>query len=149
MKHHAKGLELLLVFATLLLLLSSTACGTADCAWWNEAEAWVDENQNGVWDDGEKPLAGVQFIIDDIRNNLQDVGEEAISGEDGKAALSVWLPGCPTVEFEISAKPPDGFQATTPDRVPVSKQAIRKAGEVVFSFGFVARSARDSVPTED
>ena len=137
MKQYVKGLKSILVSAAILLLLNGVAC-TADCAWYDEASAWVDENQNGVWDPEEEPLAGVEFIIDDVRNKYQDVGDEAISNEEGKAQLSVWLPGCPSVEFEISAKPPEGFQPTTPDRVSVSRRAIRNPGKNVFTFGFAS-----------
>ena len=96
----------------MILLLSCTAC--RDCVWSDKAKAWVDENQNGVWDEGEISLAGVQFIIDDVQNDYQDVGREATSDENGDANLVVWLPGCPGVLFEISAQPPDGYRSTTP-----------------------------------
>lgn len=139
MKQYTNGLKPILVATAILLLLNGTAC-TADCAWFDEVNAWVDENQNGVWDPGEEPLAGVEFIIDDVRNNYQDVGDEAISDEQGEAQLSVWLPGCPTVEFEISAIPPEGFQPTTPERISVSKKSLRNPGEEVFIFGFVSIS---------
>jgi hypothetical protein len=140
MKHYTKSFERILTFFAILLLLSCTACGSADCVYSDKAEAWIDANQNGVWDNEEKPLVGVQFFVDDIRNNFQDVGDEAISDENGKAQLLVWLPGCPNVKFEISAKSPEGFQATTPDRIPVSKDAFRNSQEDLFSFGFMSLS---------
>ena len=140
MKKSLKSITLIFALFAMLLLLSGTACGSADCVWYDEADAWVDENQNGVWDNEEEPLAGVQFFVDDIRNDYQDVGDEAISAEDGKAHLSVWLPGCPNVKFEIYANPPEGFQATTSDRLAVSKDAFRNSQQDLFSFGFVASS---------
>lgn len=128
--------KLIWVICAIPLLASQTAC-SGDCIWYDEAKAWVDENKNGVWDDDEKPLAGVQFFIDDTLNGHVDVGEEAISGEEGNAELSVWLPGCPSVEFEVYVKSPDGFEVFTADRVLVTKKEIRNPGENTFLFGFV------------
>ena len=139
MKKTIKGQLILALFA-IPLLLSFTGCGSGDCLWYDEAGAWIDENQNGVWDNNESPLAGVQFYVDDIRNNYQDVGAQAISDENGRARLSVWLPGCPDVKFEISAKPPEGFQLTTPDRLAVSKDAFGNSQKDLFIFGFISLS---------
>ncbi len=137
MKQILSSFKLAIVFAVVILLLSFAAC-TTDCVWYDTAKAWIDENENGVWDSNEQPLAGVRFVVDDIRNAYPEVGE-AISDEQGKAQLTVSLPGCPTVEFEISAQPPEGYQATTPSRVSVSQDALKRPGSDEFVFGFVAK----------
>ncbi len=51
-----------------------------------EGRCFLDENYNGVWDEGEKPLPGVKLqAIKQIQN---DVVAETVSGEDGTYSLS-------------------------------------------------------------
>jgi hypothetical protein len=90
-----------------------------DCIWSRKLQAFTDGNRNKVWDRGELPLAGVAFYVDDIHNHYTDVGGEAISDNQGKAAVGVGLPGCPQVDFEVYAQPPKGYIFTTPERVHV------------------------------
>lgn len=125
-------LPLMPLCASLLLLsCSSGAHGVAtDCVWDGEASAWLDKNRNGIWENDEPPLAGVRFLIDDTWNHYTSVGKEAVSDGGGKASLGVWLPGCPKIEFEIYAQPPDGYLATTQARVQAH-------GTNSFAFGFV------------
>ena len=123
-------LALLLLLCAPVLSCRGGSHVVADCAWNGESVAWLDKNRNGVRDEGEPPLAGVRFLIDDTLNRHTNVGQEAVSNRAGVAALSVWLPGCPKVEFEIYAEPPDGYVATTQTRVSAS--GVRN-----FTFGFV------------
>ncbi len=53
---------------TLLVLvpLISTSCVMGDCGWFATAKAWVDQNENGVWDSSEKPLSNVVFRVADL-----------------------------------------------------------------------------------
>ena len=124
----------------LTLIMFTAGCYSVDCVWWDTAEAWIDQNENGVWDSSEQPLSEVRFHIDDVRNDHQGVGDEAISNKQGKADLRVWMAGCPTVELEVYATPPDGYRFTTPSRIAVPKSATGNPGKTVFSFGFVAES---------
>jgi streptogramin lyase len=96
------------------------------------AKTWIDENQNGVWDPGEKPLENVLFYIDDVRNNYQKVGGRSISNLNGEAGLYVWLPGCPDASFEIYPEVPNGYKLTTPER----QSAKGKRDEGPFWYGF-------------
>ena len=89
----------------------------ADCLWVRKVQAFTDGNRNKVWDRGELPLAGAAFYVDDIYNHYTDVGGEAISDNQGKAVVAVRLPGCPRVDFEVYAQPPEGYVPTTPERV--------------------------------
>src|SRR5437762_1661632 len=75
-----------------------------DCIWRHSAVAFVDTNGNGVRDPAEPPLKDVYFRIDDTYNHFTDVGS-AHSNVRGEADLSVWLPGCPTAEFEVHTDP--------------------------------------------
>lgn len=101
-----------------------------DCMWRGTAKAWIDENGNGNWDANERPLSGVSFHIDDVHNKYNDVGG-AVSNAGGIADLSVWLPGCPNVAFEIYVIAPTGYRSTTQPRVSIR-------GEGPFLFGFAA-----------
>lgn len=100
-----------------------------DCMWQQQASAWLDVNENGVQDADEQPLSGVRFFIDDVYNGFSDVGNEAFSDADGKAALEVWLPGCPRTDFEVYAQPTAAYRLTTPERLPDEAET--------FAFGFV------------
>jgi hypothetical protein len=102
------------VLGSLLL----TGCG-GDCFWVGEGQAWIDENENGVWDTGEAPLAGVSMLVRDVRNGVW--GEGGSTGEDGKAELYMWMPGCPKVMLEVSAHLPIGYRLITEDPVRVGR----------------------------
>ncbi len=97
--------------------------------WVRSAEAWIDNNRNGTRDSAEPPLRGVRFFVDDVRNELIDVGQEAISDEYGDAVLRVLLPNCVTTRFEIYARPTVPYTSTTKDRLP-------GRGNGPFTFGF-------------
>lgn len=101
----------------------------ADCAWNGKAKAWVDLNRDGKLDPGEPPLAGVAFLIDDVRNGYRKVGNPAVSNDQGEADLMVWIPGCPATEFEVYAEPPVGYKISGPQR-------MRPAIGATSSFGF-------------
>ena len=105
--------------------------GHTDCIWSGTAQAWLDENENGVWDAGEPPLANVHFVIDDAHNNLTDVGDEAISDETGQTRLTVWLPSCPRTAFEVTAESPPEYVLTSAPRL-----APDEDNTVTFSFAF-------------
>ncbi|MDQ3930652.1 MAG: hypothetical protein M3328_16095 [Chloroflexota bacterium] len=105
----------------------------ADCIWAADARAFVDENANQSWDTTEIPLAGVNFYVDDTLNNFDKVSD-GVSDKTGYAMLSVWLPGCPDVEFEVYTEVPEGYTLTTPGRI----KALDLASEEPFTFGFRA-----------
>ena len=101
-----------------------------DCGWDARAVVWLDKNGNGIWDEGEQPFQGVKIFVDDTLNHYTKVGRDSVSDFRGAASLSVWLPGCPNVEFEIYAEPPTGYRLTTPPRVPAK-------GKTAFEFGLL------------
>jgi hypothetical protein len=107
-----------------------TGC-SADCIFAGTAKAWVDRDKDGVWDPDEPPLSGVRFFIDDVKNKITNVGDESVSDEAGEASVYVWLPGCPSVRFEIYPEVPSGYILTTAPRLPA-----READKGPFSFGF-------------
>ena len=121
--------------------LRTLPLGAVDCGWVDTALAWVDENQNGVWDNSEKPLAKVQFVADDIKHDY-DTGGDAISNESGEAGLYVFPVDCngfDETEITIKAIPPDGYEPTTPSEISVPKDAAKNAQNDNFLFGFIQK----------
>ncbi len=112
---------------------------SADCLWKATGKAWQDDNQNGVWNSGEKPLANVKFWVDDPLNDLQKVNEFlsdiVATNADGNVEISVWLPGCPEVEFEVYTEAPQICELTTEERILVNLNSQYP----VYSFGFVCQ----------
>ena len=121
---------LAIVLSTLALL--TAAC---DCIWTARGYAWLDENRNGVQDAGEPPLEGVMFLIDDVRNGYQRVGERGVSDAEGNAEFGVFIAGCPPTEFEVYALAPAGYEHTTPPRLPAGQRRNNEEKER-FAFGF-------------
>ena len=112
-----------------IAVLSLAAC-SADCGWSGRGEAWIDQNEDGIWTDDEVALEGVSFMIRD--GNRGPIGPWPMeSAKDGSAVLSAFLPGCPRVKLEVYVDTPAGYLLTTEPRVPV-----RDEGDVA-RFGFV------------
>ncbi len=113
---------------------------TSDCLWRATGEAWNDENQDGVWNSNETPLANVKFWVDDTLNKYQKVNEflsdTVSSNSRGQVEISVWLPGCPKVAFEVYTDAPQNCELTTEERIPVVNLSIKDS---IYSFGFVCR----------
>ncbi|MBN2006200.1 MAG: hypothetical protein JXA21_22785 [Anaerolineae bacterium] len=106
-----------------------------DCMMTTTAAAWVDMNANSVWDDGEAPLKGVAFHVDDVRNGYEDVGNPSVSGWSGTGAIEVWLPGCPKTRFELYATPPVGYRLTTEARLRMGEtEAKEDSNQLRFGF---------------
>ena len=111
----------MLALMTAVSLLA--ACG-ADCWWSGRGEAWIDQNEDGVRNSDELPLAGVKFMVGS--------SEPIIGAEDGSVDFYIFLGGCPPkIDLEVHVATPAGYRLTTEPRVRVSKE-----GEVV-RFGFV------------
>lgn len=102
----------------------------ADCEWSGIAFAYIDENEDGVFQKDEHPLPGVTFHVLDRLDQSSEV-QTGISEVNGEAELFLFLFGCPQVEYEITADKPAGFRLTTAASLP-SKADY---GEV-FQFGF-------------
>jgi streptogramin lyase len=102
-----------------------------DCGWGVDVLSWHDENGDGIWDSGEPPLENVVFFVDDTYNRFKNVSQYAVTNKEGKSNLFVWLPGCPTVAFEIFAEPPTNYIPTTPNRITPPTR-----GGSVLRFGF-------------
>jgi len=124
---------LLVVGACGIWLLLKVVFGSfvmADCTWTGNATAWIDENRNGIKDDGEPPLSDVQFFVDDTDNKYTDVGGDSITNWKGESRLSVWLPGCPKTKMEVYPQIPLGYELTTSPRLKGGKS------DETYEFGF-------------
>ncbi len=123
------------------VMLSGFPWKVTDCGWDDTALAWIDENENGVWESQEKPLANVQFIADDIQHDY-DTSNKAISDVNGKASVTIFPVDC--TDFEgikvvIKAIPPDGYESTTPSEISVPADAIENHEDDNFLFGFIQK----------
>jgi hypothetical protein len=120
------------------------------CLWNGTAKAWIDENENGTWDESEPPLEGVRFSYDGLKDDGTQSGVESVSKPNGEALLAVWSYDCSSPIFGINAKPPNGYRATSPTRVlggmyEDNGVAWRKGG--TYLFGFAHDSAVSTWPT--
>jgi hypothetical protein len=113
--------------------------GVADCAWHSSAKAWIDSNRDGLVNNGELPLRNVVIHIDDVANNLIDVGWPAITDRYGHVQLNVSIPDCSNSVFEIYADLPEGFRMTTQPRIEVNRDFWGSLGsENIYYFGFIS-----------
>jgi hypothetical protein len=58
------------------------------CDWEGDAYAWIDENENGKWDDGEPPLPDTTFYTT-LREGPPETGV-GTSDAQGRAHLTAW-----------------------------------------------------------
>lgn len=105
---------------------------TADCGWVRQAYAWLDDNENGIPDEGEQPLSSVPVFVDDTLHGFSHVNDYVMTNLQGEARLQVWLPGCPDYDFVVYPAVPAGYRLTTPARITVTEPL----SEEPFSFGF-------------
>jgi hypothetical protein len=111
----------------------------ADCPWHGSAKTWIDLNQDGIVNNDESPLGNVSIHIDDIQNQLLDVGWPAITDKYGDAQLNASIPGCSNSVFEIYADPPEGFRLTTRPHIEVDRDFWGRLGtENIYYFGFIS-----------
>jgi hypothetical protein len=127
----------LIFFSTLHYVLRAGSVPT--CAWHSSAKTWIDTNRDGRVNQGELPLANVAIHIDDIANNLVDIGWPARTNDQGNVLLSVTIPDCSRSVFEIYADLPRGFRMTTRPRIEVDRDFWGSLGtENTYYFGFVS-----------
>jgi hypothetical protein len=127
----------LIFFSTLHYILRSG--GVVDCAWHSSAKAWIDSNRDGLVNKGESPLRNVVIHVDDVENNLMDVGWPAVTDQDGDVELHVSIPDCSKSVFQIYVDLPKGFRLTTRPRIEVNRDFWGRLGaENTYYFGFTS-----------
>ena len=109
----------------------------ADCFQSATAVAWLDENGDGVRDAGERPLAGIEFVLEPTAYS------RTTSDENGIAAILATTPGDHCQEpLQISAVGYEGYTLTTPGTMADIDP------EQEYAFGFQPESAAD-LPAAD
>lgn len=109
-----------------------------DCAWSGSARTWIDANADGRVSRGEPPLAGVEIHVNDVGNQLVDVGWPAITRADGDVRLNVSIPGCKQTVFDIYVDIPAGYHMTTAPRLLVDSDAEVASDKArIYYFGFL------------
>ncbi|MCP4371413.1 MAG: hypothetical protein GY797_25335, partial [Deltaproteobacteria bacterium] len=102
-------------------------------AWQGKFWAWLDENENGVWDTHEVPLQDVRFSV-----TYQTNTDHARSDWKGYAWLgSTVFSECPNTTFEVYAEPPDGYKLTTTERFRAGSGCDRDEGPHLFGFTYL------------
>ena len=140
------------VFILLLLAIFQTNCTTTpsatptpeileDCAWHGLAIAWIDQNEDGIQDEGEPPLTNIPIYVDDIvigageLSYFNPVGS-GTTDWTGEASLYVWLPGCPETQFSIYVpEVPRGYYLTTEPEIIAD--ADSRDTVAMFGFGYL------------
>lgn len=124
---HRKDFLLTISLAALVTVLLAGCSG--DCEWNAIFRTWIDENENGVWDNDEPPLPDVKCSVEGYLLGPA----EATSNEQGKAHIQALVAGChkEPVVF-VYVLPPSGYRASHRSRKPAPEGA-----EPVFEFGFV------------
>ena len=105
-----------------------------DCFREFHLSAWIDSNDNSLWDTSEAPLAEVEFYID---GNFALVLSTypCISNETGQCTLRIWYPGeCMAGEYKITAIPPESYTATTAESVKFYLNSGEFSEEGEFGF---------------
>jgi hypothetical protein len=129
----------LIVFSALHYILRLGGIADAGCAWHSSAKTWVDSNGDGFVNNGEPPLSKVEIHIDDVKNQLVDVGWPAITDKNGDVSLNVLMLGCSEVFFEVYANTPEGYRMTTKPRIEVNRDFLGGSDtENVYYFGFAS-----------
>lgn len=120
---------IVLLLALALLSVLANGC-SADCQWSTKAQAFLDDNHNGTWDQGESPLSGVKFSVEDTRGRT-GYGGEWESDDSGHAYIVFFVPCGRSTEFVLFSTPPEEFVLTTPHRVDTGSESGK-----TFAFGF-------------
>jgi len=106
-------------------------CRGGDCSWDTIAQAYVDDNRNGARDPGEVGMAGVMVAVVDSKGNSR--GSSWESNAAGNAQIAFFVSCSERSQFMLSAKPPEGYLLTTPERIDAGSES-----GMVFSFGFAS-----------
>jgi uncharacterized protein YceK len=106
----------------------------ADCFVNFYLTAWEDLNGDGVWDEDEPPLEGVEFrMIGNYAHSF--AGGKGTSDKQGEASIDAWAPGgCPNpFDFNLQAQTPEGYRLTTAAEV-IHDASSEQVGRYQFGF---------------
>ncbi len=125
------------VFALCVILVVIVRSFTfADCSWYGTVISYVDVNGNAHFDSDDSFLPGVPVHVDDIYNHYMDMSP-VVTDQHGIGHLALFIAGCPTVDLQVAADAPPGFEPTSPNPVHVKKDffGTLETGETYY-FGF-------------
>jgi hypothetical protein len=140
-------IALLLVFICIACLPSTPELGSSslntekpsleilsDCFITFYLSAWVDMDEDGVWDASEPSLQGVEFRIDGRFASVLSK-YPCSSDQEGRCRIMTWAPGeCQSGEYKITAVPPESYQPTTPASINLSLTSTEFSREAQFGF---------------
>ena len=105
--------------------------GVVECGFESWTRSWLDSNKDGRWDEGEPPLADIQFVI----TGPAFTGTRTRNTDStGTLEFFLFAAGCNHPKFVFVATVPDGFLLTT------SQRRVAVNGDTL-SFGFVRHGA--------
>ena len=126
----------LVVFSALHYVLK--VGGVVDCSWHGSARTWIDLNIDGLVNNGEPPLSNVEIHVDDVQNQLVDIGWPAITDANGEVQFNVPMPDCSDTVFEVYAEAPEGYRTTTIPHLQVNRNFWGSLiPQNIYYFGFV------------
>jgi streptogramin lyase len=107
------------------------------CSWSANAQAWLDEDADGVWDEGEPPMEGVTFHGDyasdeEYKPNMPEVST------DFHGDVEVHIPtACPDhwMRYIVYPDVPPGYYLTTDSSV--TRSSFQRDREVAFGFAYL------------
>ena len=83
----------------------------SDCGGTFIASTWLDRDENGQWDNGEPPLAGVVVILTAYGMSRST---PRTTGADGTIRVVATMASCPLSDVQVTAETPNGYRRTTP-----------------------------------
>lgn len=108
--------------------------GFAECGLLVDTLAWIDQDQDGLYDEDELPLQDVFFVLRQVDAPASTMRGEAFSDPEGFAYLDVFDVGCSAElsRWEVVVEVPENYRLTT-DAV-VNLSAIDFDQPVPFGF---------------
>ena len=138
------GLILITIFTIALMVFSALHYvlkgSVVDCSQHGFARTWLDVNGDGLVNNGEPPLSDVEISVDDVQNQLVDIGWPASTDKNGEVRFNVPMPDCSDTIFEIYADTPQGYRITTIPRIEVNRNFWGSMiPQSIYYFGFVSK----------
>ena len=128
---YALVLSLVVLIAACEPATPPVATEVADCGWDGTAVAWLDTNNNGIWDEDEVPLTNVEFYVDGWNDWYIDDAFASKDAPTGGVGIVVWLAGCPDVSFQACAEVLENYGPTTNTCITPKQRANE-----ILQFGF-------------
>lgn len=119
-----------------------------DCGWSATLTAWLDMNGNGKRDSSEPPMPNVRFFFANAGISGGYVRGPFITDFKGETQTSEFMPGCPSVVFEVYPETPAGFTPSTPSRMQATGPGFQSAFEFGFTYekGAATATPRPAAP---